>query len=582
MDWKIALKMAVDVLLYVLVTAALWRLCKDRRPFRTRLRILIGVVFGACSVLSTHIGIPSHDPVLNVRDISPLAAGLFFSPLSGVIAGVIGGGERLLAGEIWNIGRFTEVACSLSTCLAGFLAAALNKWIYKGKHPSVPQAFILGGLTEVFHMYAVLFTNRGSMASAYSVVRLAAVPMIAFTAVGTALCAITVKKISGERLKPGICTRWKEIPISKQVQCWLLAATVVMFLYHAVGSYRFLSTVRDQTDACQDLESVIMENTLSDILLFTIFYVIMSLLAEHLVVKNLKRIKTSLNRISKGRLDEKVQVRTSPEFSSLSDDINKTVTTLKEYIDASEKRMENDLKLAAAVQDSALPKHFNRLTEAVDLYALMTPARQVGGDFYDFFSVGPDQLCLVIADVSGKGIPASLFMMRAKTAIRNHARNGQGPAELMMNVNSALCEENSTNMFVTVWLGMLDLKTGRMRCCNAGHEFPALLRVPGNYELLSDEHGSLLGVFDDVSMAEYELRLNPGDRLFVYTDGVPDTRNEKKERYGMERLIGQLNQLKDSDQKAILEGVLQDLRSFTGAAERFDDITILGLTYLGR
>jgi len=250
-------------------------------------------------------------------------------------------------------------------------------------------------------------------------------------------------------------------------------------------------------------------------------------------------------------------------------------------ITAEKEHTRTEMSLAARIQNSALPKNFTLPTAKVDLYALMDPAREVSGDFYDFFFCGEDRLCLVIADVSGKGIPASLFMMRAKTAIKYSACGGLGPAELLKFVNGNLCEENDTNMFVTVWLGMLDLKTGMMRCCNAGHEYPAVMRAGGGYELLKDQHGMMLGVFEDNSLTEYEIRMNPGDRIFVYTDGIPEAENEKKEQYGTDRLLQQLNRQKDADQKTVLEGLLQDIRKFTGAVEQFDDITMLGLTYKG-
>jgi serine phosphatase RsbU (regulator of sigma subunit) len=172
-------------------------------------------------------------------------------------------------------------------------------------------------------------------------------------------------------------------------------------------------------------------------------------------------------------------------------------------------------------------------------------------------------------------------MMRAKTAIKYYARSGQEPSELLESVNSALCEENAANMFVTVWLGILDLKTGIMRCCNAGHEYPAVMRAGGQYELLIDKHGMMLAIFEDNAMTGYEIRLNPGDRFFVYTDGVTEAMNEKQQQYGTGRMLEELNSLKDSDQETVLRGVLGDIRNYAGSAEQFDDITMLGLTFQG-
>ena len=272
-------------------------------------------------------------------------------------------------------------------------------------------------------------------------------------------------------------------------------------------------------------------------------------------------------------------MRSSSEFTELSGDINRTVDVLKDYIGQAERRMKEELKLAATIQDAALPKNFDLPTDNVELYALMTPAKQVGGDFYDFFYCDRDKLCLVIADVSGKGVPAALFMMRAKTAIKNFARSGHSPAKVLEKVNNSLCEGNDAEMFVTVWLGILDLKTGKMTCANAGHEYPVLMRAGGDYELLKDKHGLVLAAMEGAPLKEYEIDLDAGDRLFVYTDGVPEAINEKNEAYGTDRLTMKLNQVKNVPQEQALESVLRDIRNFAGAAEQFDDITMLGITY---
>lgn len=256
------------------------------------------------------------------------------------------------------------------------------------------------------------------------------------------------------------------------------------------------------------------------------------------------------------------------------------MTAMRGFIDAAEKRIDQELKFAAAIQDAALPKDFHLFSDRVDLYALMTPARQVGGDFYDFFFLDPDHAMLVIADVSGKGIPASLFMMQAKTAIKNSAPGATGPAGLLDNVNNILYEGNDTAMFVTVWLGILDLKTGLMRCANAGHEYPVLMRAGGDYELLKDRHGMLLGAYKGIPMKEYEIQMQPGDRLFVYTDGVPEANDEKGELFGTERMTAHLNTLKNKPQEQVFSGMLEKIREYAGSAEQFDDITMLGITYL--
>jgi serine phosphatase RsbU (regulator of sigma subunit) len=690
--WTMILKMSAATLIYVLITAGLWFVCRKKEKLGTGLQVVIGLIYGGCSVLANHIGIDYGDMILNVRDIGPLAAGLFFSPVSGIIAGIIGGAERILAGELWNIGRFTELACGMSTFLAGLLAALLNKKIYKGHRPPVTQALFLGAVMEVFHMYAVLFTNRQDMAMAYRVVQTAAIPMIIFTATGMALCSAVVLKVSGEKPQSGLLKDEGKIPLTVHFQRRLMIVTIGVVLINFAVSWGIQTRIADSNasstlnyisyennriyeesgknievlrnhlqeqyhsdvtywlvDAesgeflvvpginglagnkikAADLENAkenadqqvyrtaiqtadgievlcssryigedavlmvmeplalvyanrdgeIYENTLSDLLLFAVLYVLVAMLLDTLVIRSLQRVNVSLDRITDGHLDEKVWVRSSSEFSALSDDINEMVTALRGYIDQAEKRMRDELKLAKSIQDAALPKNFAMPGENIDLYALMTPAKQVGGDFYDFFYCDRDKLCLVIADVSGKGVPAALFMMRAKTAIKNYARHGNSAAKVLEHVNHTLCEGNDAEMFVTVWLGILDLNTGKIQCANAGHEYPVLMRAGGNYELLKDKHGLALAALDGISMKEYEIDLDPGDRLFVYTDGVPEAINEKVEAYGTERLCEKLNTVKNVPQQQALESVLRDIRNFAGAAEQFDDITMLGITF---
>ena len=305
------------------------------------------------------------------------------------------------------------------------------------------------------------------------------------------------------------------------------------------------------------------EVLLSDILLFTVLYLMVVALVETLVCRNLKSVTDSL------------------EFSILSDDINQTVSTLKGYIDESKKRMEKELALAAFIQESALPHVFTFERNDFEIYALMKPARQVGGDFYDFFFIDANKMALVIADVSGKGIPAAMFMMRAKTAIVNTARVGKSPSEVLFDVNNVLCEGNDAEMFVTAWIGILDLETGIMRCANAGHEYPVLCRAGGDYELLKDKHGLVLAAMQNTSAAEYTVELHPGDRIFVYTDGVPEAIDKEEKAYGTDRLVQKLNTVKTLPQQEVLKQVYQDIVEFAGEAEQFDDITMLGYTYNG-
>ena len=689
---NMTLKMAAATGIYIAATILLWYFWNKSSEHTRGRKIAVGVFYGLCSVLSSHIGIDYGNWVLNVRDLGPLAAGLFFDPLAGILAGLIGGIERFVIGEYFGIGSYTRVACGLSTVLAGLLAALLHRWVYNRNKPRAIPSLFLGAEMEVFHMYAVLFTHPNDIDRAYEVVDTCALPMAAFTGMGLAICSVVITRVvqGKQRIHPFLPKG--QTLIQTRVERWLFAVVFLIFASSMLVNYNLETRMADQEVAdemqfriedarssfrshgdiriiTQELDSEnqrmdtsamlvdtekmhqytsaesgerpgpvnpelvklihshsegeifearigegegekwrclagvleepyslliripeddvyynrgirLMEEFFLEILICTLLYLLVIVLVDRLVVRNLDRVNDSLRTITAGNLTETVDVQESVEFSALSEDINKTVTALRGFIDAAEKRMKDDLKLAATIQDSALPKNFRLPTENLEIHALMTPAKQVGGDFYDFFYIAPDQLVLVIADVSGKGIPASLFMMRSKTAIKNFARSGMNPAELLEAVNNVLCEGNEAEMFVTVWLGILDLKTGKMRCSNGGHEYPVLMRAGEAYELLRDKHNMVLGSYEGIPRTEYEIQMEPGDRLFVYTDGVPEAINEAAEPYGSERMLEQLNRTRDLSQKETLDGMLKDLRRFAGKAEQFDDITMLGITYL--
>ena len=244
---------------------------------------------------------------------------------------------------------------------------------------------------------------------------------------------------------------------------------------------------------------------------------------------------------------------------------------------------QTELNMATEIQASMLPSIFpafpNR--EEFDLYASMDPAREVGGDFYDFFMIDEDHLGIVIADVSGKGVPAALFMMISKTVIQNFAMLGIGAAETLRKANESLCAQNKMEMFVTAWIGILEISTGRITCANAGHEYPAVCH-DGRFELLKDRHGFVLGGMEGSRYREYEIRLEKGDRLFVYTDGVPEATNVNNELFGTDRMIDALNADPKADPKEVLRTVRAAVDGFVGAAEQFDDLTMLCLEYRGR
>ncbi len=247
-------------------------------------------------------------------------------------------------------------------------------------------------------------------------------------------------------------------------------------------------------------------------------------------------------------------------------------------------RMATELSTAAKIQESMLPSDFPLFPDRneFDVYAVMDPAKEVGGDFYDFFLLDDDHLCFEIADVSGKGIPASLVMMISKVILQSFAMAGSSsPSEILTKTNESLCSDNNVDMFVTVWLGILEISTGKIIAANAGHEYPAIMRSGGGFEILKDKHGFVIGGMEGVKYHDYELQLHPGDKIFLYTDGVPEATDSEDELFGLERMCAALNITPDGRPPEILTNVRTAIDSFVKDAEQFDDLTMLCLEYKG-
>ena len=243
---------------------------------------------------------------------------------------------------------------------------------------------------------------------------------------------------------------------------------------------------------------------------------------------------------------------------------------------------QTELTMATQIQESMIPSIFPAFPERqeIDLYASMDPAREVGGDFYDFFLIDDDHLGMIIADVSGKGIPAALYMMISKTILQNFAKMGNSPAEVLEKANESLCAESRTEMFVTTWVGILELSTGKMTCANAGHEYPVVCRN-GQFDLMKDKHGFVLGGMEGMKYRDYEIRLEKGDKIFVYTDGVPEATNAEQVLFGTDRMVETLNRNAEASPVEILRSMRRAVDAFVGSAEQFDDLTMLCLEYRG-
>lgn len=270
------------------------------------------------------------------------------------------------------------------------------------------------------------------------------------------------------------------------------------------------------------------------------------------------------------------------DFMVLTNEIDSYVDNI-EMITKENERISAELGLASRIQSSMLPGIFPAFPERkeIDIYASMDPAREVGGDFYDFFFIDENHLALVMADVSGKGIPGALFMMISKVILQNVTYGGGSPAKILERTNNAICANNKEDMFVTVWLGILDVTTGLLKSSNAGHEYPALKQGDNPFELIIDKHGVAIGVMENLRYVEYETQLQPGDKIFVYTDGVPEATNPDCKLFGTDRMITALNHSAEGSATEILGAVRKAVDDFVKDAEQFDDLTMMCVEYRG-
>ena len=319
------------------------------------------------------------------------------------------------------------------------------------------------------------------------------------------------------------------------------------------------------------------ETTITAVVLIVAFLVADRLLII-LVARRIDRTIEVLQQVVDGDLDARVEPEGSSEFRSLARGINVTVDALKGLIEESERRMEQDLATARMIQEGSLPRNFpsSSRTGGIDLYASMDPAREVGGDFYDFFPLDEHTLAFLIADVSGKGIPASLFMMAAKNEIKNRLLAGLSLSDAISAANASLCAENEARMFVTVWAATLDHDTGLLTYVNAGHNFP-LLRRDGEWVWLKKKCGLFLGAFDTAKYTQEALILESGDELLLYTDGVNEAFSIKDEQYGNDRLEGFLSRHTDLSPKELVPALRADVAAWAEGAEQSDDVTIMAV-----
>ena len=354
-------------------------------------------------------------------------------------------------------------------------------------------------------------------------------------------------------------------------------------MYRTTEGYRIVA-VMPRSEAALSRNVSVGVTTSMQIVVFTALFVMIFVLVQRLVVRNIYQINDSLSAITDGKLDTVVNVRSHVEFDDLSNDINTTVDTLKRYIADAAARIDAELAFAKAIQHSALPSVFPPYPGRMefDIHAAMFTAKEVGGDFYDFYFVDEDTLAFLVADVSGKGIPAAMFMMQSKMLLKSFAESGMPIEQVFTTANEKLCEGNDAGMFVTAWMGLLNVKTGLVTFANAGHNPPLVRQADGSFAFHKTRAGFVLAGMEGIRYRKFELQLAPGDTICLYTDGVTEATNAEEQLYGDERLQNLLNRQQGASAQAICEAIKADVDAFVGEAEQFDDITLLCLTWHGQ
>ena len=355
------------------------------------------------------------------------------------------------------------------------------------------------------------------------------------------------------------------------------ASEKYMYVFKFVEGYCIIAAM-PETEATFMRDVSVYTAVFMQIIIFATLFVFIYVLIKRVIINNLKKINSSLGRITGGDLNVTVDVRANQEFASLSDDINSTVATLKRYIAEAAARIDKELEYAKQIQLSALPTNFPEGND-YNIFAQMIAAKEVGGDFYDFYKLNENTVAFLVADVSGKGIPAAMFMMTAKTIIKDLAESGMPVNEIFTKANQKLCENNESGMFVTAWMGILDVPSGKLSFANAGHNPPLLKRADGTFTYLKTRAGFVLAGMEGVRYRVNELTLNKGDRLFLYTDGVSEATNVDNELYGEDRLLSFMNNHMNLEATKLLPQLKNNIDEFVDKAPQFDDITMLVFDY---
>ncbi len=368
--------------------------------------------------------------------------------------------------------------------------------------------------------------------------------------------------------------------------------TAVYPIVYEGGTIAFVAVESPMRTLQSDVNSYIFTVLIIVCIISVILFVLTALILVNLLIRPIKTISHEAAYFvdNKNEISENLKkIKNHDEIQVLAESVLKMEIGINEYISnltkvtAEKERIGAELNVAAKIQADMLPRIFPAFPERkeFDLYASMNPAKEVGGDFYDFFMIDDDHIGLVIADVSGKGVPAALFMVIAKTLIKNRALLGGSPSEVLSYANDQLGEGNEAELFVTVWFAIIEISTGKGIAANAGHEHPALRKKDGAFELVKYRHSPAVATMPGINFKEHEFKLDPGDSLYVYTDGVTEATRSDNVLFGTDRMIASLNKDPEADPKTMLETVRDDIDEFVGDAPQFDDITMLGVKYMG-
>ncbi len=396
------------------------------------------------------------------------------------------------------------------------------------------------------------------------------------------------KMVRGEKIEP---------IISNEEFGWLMSVYYPMFTSdgRAAG---YVGVDILMNDVVNDLSNFALKMVWLMLVLTAIFVASMIFVSNKLIASPIRKLSSAAKLLveeeekhetSNTEIFKQLTVRSGDEIGELYDSLSQMEEDMNTYIrelvtmTSENERISAELSLANRIQTGMIPHIFPAFPERSEfnIYASMNPAKEVGGDFYDFFLIDEDHLAIVMADVSGKGIPAALFMMASKIILQSFAMLGKSAAEILTKTNEAICANNQEEMFVTVWLGILEISSGKVTAANAGHEYPVVRNADGSFELFRDRHGFVIGGMDGLQYKDYELQLQPGSKLFVYTDGVTEATDSNGDMFGTDRMVKALNSDASAGPEKLLKNVRNAVNDFVKDAEQFDDLTMLCLEYLG-